>query len=120
MLVEKKDVRQIPGEGVRRWFTDNYFDLIVWYEEGQVIGFQLCYDKGGHERALTWHRPHRYLHTRVDDGEVPFAYKMSPVLVQDGVFDHERIAEKFRRASTRFESRIAGLVLDALRVYPAE
>jgi hypothetical protein len=40
--------------------------------------------------------------------------------VQDGVFDHERIAEKFRRASTRIESRIAGLVLDALRVYPAE
>jgi hypothetical protein len=120
MLVEKKDVRQIPGEGERRWFADNYFDLIVWYEEGQVIGFQLCYDKGGLERALTWHRPHRYLHNRIDAGEAPFAYKMSPVLVQDGVFDRERIAEKFRRASARMEPRIAAMVLDVLRVYPSQ
>jgi hypothetical protein len=119
VLVEKKDVRQIPGEGERRWFTDDYFDLIVWYEEAQVIGFQLCYDKGGRERALTWHRPHRYLHTRVDNGEIPMAYKMSPVLVQDGAFDHERVAEKFRRASAGIEPRLAALVLESLRVYPA-
>ena len=120
MLVEKKDVRQIPGEGERRWFTDNYFDLIVWYEETQVIGFQLCYDKGGLERALTWHRPHRFLHTRIDDGESPFAFKMSPVLVQDGVFDPGRVSEKFRRASAGIDPRVAALVLERLSVYPAE
>ena len=120
MLVEHRNVRQIRGEGHRRWFSDDYFDLIVWYEEGQIIGFQLCYDKGGRERALTWHRPHRYLHTRVDDGEIPLAYKMSPVLVQDGVFDPGRISEKFRRASSGIEPRLSALVLERLSVYPTE
>ena len=27
MLVEMKDVRQIPNDGFRRWFTDEEFDL---------------------------------------------------------------------------------------------
>ena len=120
MLVEKKDVRQIPGEGERRWFTDDYFDLIVWYEEAQVIGFQLCYDKAGRERALTWHRPNRYLHTRIDDGEAPFTYKMSPVLVQDGIFDSPGVLQRFRRASVGIDPRVAALVLERLGVYPAE
>jgi hypothetical protein len=44
---------------------------------------------------------------------------MSPVLVQDGVFDHERISEKFRRASAGIEPRLAALVLERLSVYPA-
>jgi hypothetical protein len=120
MLVEKKNVRQVPGEGVRRWFTDNYFDLIVWYEQGEVVGFQLCYDKTGRERALTWRRPASYQHNRVDDGEAPLAYKMSPVLVQDGVFDREGVAERFRRASSRIDPRITGLVRKALHAYCAE
>ena len=32
MLVEYRNVRQIRGEGHRRWFSDEYFDLIVWYD----------------------------------------------------------------------------------------
>ncbi len=30
--VERKNLRQIAGGGFRRWFSDEYFDLIVWYE----------------------------------------------------------------------------------------
>jgi hypothetical protein len=52
MLAEIRDVRQIPGEGFRRWFSDGDFDLIVWYAGGEIAGFQLCYDKGRRERAL--------------------------------------------------------------------
>jgi hypothetical protein len=120
MLVENRDVRQVPGEGTRRWFSDDYFDLILWYERGLIIGFQLCYDKEARERALTWHRPGRYLHTRVDDGEAPLTFKMSPVLAQDGEFDTELVAEKFRLAGACLEPEVARLVLDALRAYPRE
>ncbi len=42
MIVEKKDARQIENEGFRRWFTDDFFDLIVWYENKEITGFQLC------------------------------------------------------------------------------
>ncbi|MFW5812247.1 MAG: hypothetical protein ACOCWS_04610, partial [Alkalispirochaetaceae bacterium] len=57
MLSEIKPVRQVPGEGFRRWFTDEEMDLIVWYDgedQEQIEGFQLCYDKEVLERALTW------------------------------------------------------------------
>jgi hypothetical protein len=120
LLAEIKHVRQVSNEGFRRWFTDEYFDLIVWYTGAEVTGFQLCYDKGERERALTWRRPGRYEHHKVDDGEAPPGmYKMTPVLVQDGVFDHLAIAEKFQRASRRIDPEVARLVLDALRAYPA-
>ena len=44
MLQEWKQARQRPEEGDRRWFRDERFDLIIWYESGVIVGFQLCYD----------------------------------------------------------------------------
>jgi GNAT superfamily N-acetyltransferase len=117
MLIELRDVRQVPGEGSRRWFTDPSFDLIVWYEGGEVAGFQLCYDKQRKERALTWHRPGRYTHMRVDTGEHMFGPKATPVLVQDGVFERDSILEAFRQASTSVDPPIVELVSRALADY---
>ena len=80
MLTEIQNVRQIPGEGFRRWFSDNYFDLIVWYDdERKLVGFQLCYDKDGRERALTWTHEHGFQHNRIDSGEIAGHIKMTPV-----------------------------------------
>ena len=42
MLREIKDVRQIGDEPHRRWFTDEHFDLVIWEEEAEIVGFQLC------------------------------------------------------------------------------
>jgi hypothetical protein len=56
-LVENRSVRQRPEEGFRRWFTNGYFDIIIWYQEqeGPLTGFQLCYSKNHGEKAFTWH-----------------------------------------------------------------
>ena len=106
MLSELENVRQVDGEGFRRWFADEYFDLIVWYKEKSLIGFQLCYDKGADERALTWTRDHGYLHAGIDTGEpVGIGSKMSPVLVSDGLFAAAAVAERFRAACRRNRSR---------------
>ena len=112
MLRELRDVRQIEGEHRRRWFLDAFFDLIVWFDdEGEIVGFQLCYDKEGHQRALTWKAPSHYTHTGVDDGENrPGKYKETPILVVDGVFDRATIGERFRRAATGIDPAIAELV----------
>ena len=43
-----------PGKSSRKWFSDDYFDLIVWIDlNGAVSGFQLRYDKYKKERTLT-------------------------------------------------------------------
>ena len=119
MLNEIANLRQISEEGHRRWFTDSYFDLIVWYErDGTTLaGFQLCYDKEGEERALTWRRGKGFDHKRIDDGEVTGRMKMTPVLVPDGTFDYLVIAERFRRESEKIDPGIRKLVYEKLRNY---
>jgi hypothetical protein len=121
MLVEYRDVRQIRGEGHRRWFADEYFDLIVWYDgrgRSRISGFQLCYDRSAYERALTWRRDGGFSHERVDSGEDRTgSLKSTPILVADGVFDREGVASRFREASRGIEADIADLVLRKLAEY---
>ena len=120
MLSEIRNPRQIPAEGFRRWFTDEYFDLIVWYNKsGRLIGFQLCYDKDQRERALTWTLAHGFQHDRVDSGEIPGHSKMTPIIVADGAFDAGKVAKRFREASTGIEPGIASFVSARLSDYPA-
>jgi hypothetical protein len=71
LLRELSHVRQALEAPRRRWFADDYFDLIVWVgNRGECIGFQLCYDKSGDEHALTWHKKTGFRHHRVDSGEL--------------------------------------------------
>jgi len=119
MLHEVKNARQVTGEGFRRWFTDQYFDLIVWYGDDRSIeGFQLCYDKSVKERALTWRRGRGFVHEKVDDGEMPLAAKMTPILLPDGHFDARGITSRFRAASAKMDREVAQFVLDTLAGYP--
>ncbi len=99
MLHEVEKVRQYPEEGFRRWFTDRSMDFIVWYEDEtqqQINGFQICYDKMDNEHALTWYRESGFSHNKIDDGEVPFSTKMSPVLVADGLPPYQKIFSLFQ------------------------
>ena len=53
MLVEFKKVRQEQGQGLRRWFQDKLYELVVWYRpDGSLDGFQIHYHSGPEQRAL--------------------------------------------------------------------
>jgi hypothetical protein len=120
MLSEIRHTRQVPGEGYRRWFTDEYFDLIVWYDDDAAFyGFQLCYDKMGRERALTWTRNHGFRHDAIDAGEVPGSPKMTPVIVADGEFSAQPIAQRFRQESASIDPELSLLVYDMILSFPA-
>jgi hypothetical protein len=88
------------GQTFTRWWTNKSSDLIVWYDKDRrsPAGFQLCYNKGIDEHALTWTVKEGYRHNRIDDGEnrsSTTGYKMAAVLVPDGLFDPKSIAERF-------------------------
>jgi len=118
MLTEVKDVRQIETEGPRRWFSDSYFDLILWYEEnGDIEGFQLCYDKTEDERALTWRKEGGYSHERIDDGETPGRMKMTPVLVPDGAFNVNTIARRFKEEARELDPKLSEFVYQKLLLF---
>lgn len=119
MLVEHTIVRQIEGERARRYFSDDNFDLVVWSDaDGSIAGFQLCYDKGRDERALTWERDGGYVHERVDAGEV-VGKARSPVLVADGVFPVRDIATRFRAACAAIDQPVAQFVSEKIQLYKA-
>ena len=119
-MKERIGVRQIPGEARRRWFSSEDFDLIVWLADEQCCtGFELCYDKRGRERSISWRNPGGFVHMAVDDGEHrPGKHKSSPVLVPDGVFDANRVHSAFREASHSLPADIAAFVLSVLAQYP--
>ena len=120
MLTEIRNPRQVAGEGMRRWFTDEYFDLIVWYDNAHaLLGFQLCYDKQGRERALTWTSEHGFQHNRIDQGEIPGHAKMTPVIIADGEFAPGPVGERFRAASSQIDPAVAGLVYEKVSAYPS-
>ena len=116
MLKEILSIAQIPGEPQRRWFADDYFDLIVWFDNnGTIVGFQLSYDKEHRQRAVTWKRSNGFAHNAVDDGESrPGHYKATPILVADGIFDSIQIAERFKREGTELAWGLAEFVYSKL------
>lgn len=117
MLREIKDVRQIPEEGFRRWFRDDEFDLIVFYpspDSQDILAFQLCYRKDGQERVLTWRRRGGHSHNRIDDGEVTFHNKMTPILVADGVFHKDEVLNRFRSSAQQLDRTLLSFIEESI------
>lgn len=118
MLKEIQNVKQIPNELPRRWYTDEDMDLIIWlHEDGSISGFQLAYDKLKIEHALTWDAQVGFLHNRVDDGEGRAGkYKASPVLIPDGEFQAKDVAERFKNRAADVDEVISSFVYEKLLV----
>lgn len=120
MLREITSIAQLIHEPKRRWFEDDYFDLIVWHDhQDEIISFELYYDKRGHQRAVRWEQPNRYAHYRVDEGEKRSGKsKASPVLIVEGEFDCSKVAFLFESESTRIDANIVNFVYDKIMGYP--
>ena len=127
MLTELIHPRQIHGEPTRRWFTSPAMDLIVWHDaNAKPTGFQLCYDKGSSEKAITWHEGGQLVHTAINDGEsmginmsidTRIRYKESPILVADGAPDYAYITGYFLSQSAKLPAEISELVIRALSAH---
>ncbi len=112
-------VSQKKGEPHRRWFEDEYFDLLVWEDEtGAIVGFQLSYDKKRDQRALTWKKQKCYIHDKVDDGESRLGrFKASPILLANGIFEYSKIAERFKKNSSEIDEVVSSFVYNKLKNY---
>lgn len=119
MLYEVDGVKQYENEPRRRWFVDSHFDLVVWFKDEGIAGFQLCYDKTDNQHALTWYEGMGYMHNRIDDGEnKPGRFKAVPILVPNGHFNSNAVAKDFEKESAELEYAIASFVYNKIRQYP--
>ena len=110
---EFRQVRQEAVAGHRRWFDDDVLplELIVWYDAAEAIeGFQLCYNFGGGEHALTWRPEVGFAHHTVDTGSSgPFG-NLTPILVADGSVPWEEMVRRFTASSSTLEPALRELV----------
>lgn len=115
---EFANLSQHPGS-FRRLFTDDYFDLYIWYDApaGEILGFQLVYDRMQNERALTWGTCSGYSHDGIDTSDSRGYWNSSPVLVADGPFARDAIVERFRLASEGMEEPLRSFILHRLEQY---
>ena len=103
------------GGTYRRWFMSAGMDLIVWYEEGNEVGFQLCYDKESDEKALTWRRGSVPVHSAISAGEdAGMKYKETPIHTYGDEPDHEYIRRCFLAESPGLPEALRTLVLSIL------
>src|SRR5882672_1406554 len=106
MLQKIRGVRQDDADRERHWFQDDFFDLFAWTDAaGEVVAFQLCYDRLNRERVLSWSESAGFIHRRIDDGEELPVQKMAPIMVADGQFAAERLATEFDSRSTSIGTR---------------
>jgi hypothetical protein len=117
-MIEMRNVRQeTPGQ-LRRWFFDDHFDLIAWYKAGQLLGFQLCYDKPYHEKALTWFQQRGLSHHKVDSGEQSPWHNRSPMLTEsDGRTEMGELLDSFRTAHIGVPAELVEAVEIKIREY---
>jgi hypothetical protein len=119
-LIEIPNVTQLAGEPRRRWFVSEALDLVVWCDaSGRPSGFQLCYGHGGSQRALTWQPDRGFAHMAVDDGERGCGkYKAIPILLADGPFAANQVADRFAGESAELPPEFAEFVNRKLREHP--
>ena len=115
--IEFTNVRQIPGEPRRRWFTCEDLELVVWFDESDdPMGFQLCYKNGGSEYAVTWNPDRGFSHKMIDDGEQrPGKHKATPILVSGALASARLINERFAQVSAGLPVTIAEFIGKKLR-----
>ena len=108
-MLYESNVTQKEEHIFRRWFQDDYFDLIVWYdsETRGIVGFQLCYDKDRNEHAFTWHEKDGFSHNKIDNNRVPGHHPVTPILVANGIFPYEMLLEKFKESSGNIDAVIS-------------
>ena len=115
MLEAIRALRQDDPDRVRYWFQDEFFDFFVWTDTaGEVVSFQLCYDRLQRERVLAWNATAGFSHKRVDDGESLPGHKMAPLMMADGEFAIHPVFAEFDRRSTGIESRWRDFMLAKL------
>ncbi|HWY52711.1 MAG TPA: hypothetical protein VNW72_14635 [Chthoniobacterales bacterium] len=100
------------GDYDRRWISDEYFDLIVWYDRKDAVhGFQLCYGKPQWERALTWITDRGFSHAEVQTGEERPDANRTPILVADGSFPVDEVRREFQRRAVGLPGDLRDLIL---------
>src|SRR3989442_9938332 len=104
----------------RRWFSDDDFDLVVWFSDsGSIAGFELCYDKSYAERALIWSSSGGDGHFGVGTRESTPLKNLTPILGAEGALAKDRVIAGLLEVSRNPDPAPGAFVIRLLQDYPA-
>lgn len=127
MKQEFERLKEVGGTGQienglkRRWFSATGVDLIIWFDDfNRPFKFQLCYEQGRKEFALTWEGGVGFSHVSIDSGEHGrYLYKSAPMLEERVVsFEPDMWRHRFHGMSAELPQEIREIVQSALNLYP--
>ena len=111
-------MRQVPNDYRRRLFSDEEFELYVWYNPDDCFhGFQLCYDPADHPRALTWREKSGFSHHSVDTGEESPLTNRTPILKKEFPPDAIALLRRFRACDHNLPVDIRDFIREKLEAY---
>ena len=113
----------------RRWYQSDYFDLYIFYirhsermdkhADREFVGMQLCYDIRRNQRTLEWKQAAGFLHHAVKKGGDTLSDHgaSSALLQQGGVFDAEKVIDRFMQDSHGLPALVGTFVMKKLTEY---
>ncbi len=117
MLAEIATTRTHSQGYRRRWYQSDTMDLYTWQTDlGRFVGFQLAYDRGAEQRAITWLRGRGYFHARIDEDSRGLV-ATTPFLVPIDGFDVSRVHSEFRQSASELDRDVVLLVSRRLEAY---
>ncbi|MDC1287631.1 hypothetical protein N8198_07085 [Gammaproteobacteria bacterium] len=118
MLREIKNVSRKKNEPEKRWFSSSSMDLFIWFDtDNSIVGYQFTYDKPHNEKALVWSVENGLSHMKVDDGSGSGKHPGSPLLVQDGVANPDKIISMLRKNIGGLEPAIENFIVSNIEEY---
>ncbi|AUI69472.1 hypothetical protein [Beggiatoa leptomitoformis] len=119
MLRELLIIQQDTPDKRKRWFEDSYFDLFVWQDTqtGEITSFQLCYDRAGTERVISWEQYRGFEHQGIDDGETSPHKNMTPVFIRCNLAIPLALPAHFQLASQCIDTLVRSFIRKKLEEY---
>lgn len=112
MLSEYTRVRQEPGAGSRRWWTDGETELIAWYDaDNTLTGYQFIYPEGDRQCAATWRSASGLHFARLDAGSSGPYHSLTPILDQRPYTPGVSIRHAFLRSAENLDPELRGFIL---------
>lgn len=111
-MLTTRPVQHFSNDLDKSFSIDDYLDLVVWYEPmGQMHGFQLCYDRYGRQRAVTWTANGGFSHSLVQlNGSSGLGAGMSPVLQTCDDFPWRDVLREFEVRTPELDPVVRRLV----------
>lgn len=120
MLFEVKHLKQDSEQQHKRWFCDNYFDLLIWTDNltKKFVKFELSFQKAYAERILSWSQENGFKLKDVADEDLLWSnQQLSPVYKPEVPFCAKQLAETFRSACEMIDASISNFVYQRILGY---